>query len=71
MNGNTNNNLHEHLPNFLVNILFSFPSGDKLINLLLGEYNSIITYYQNAVDTKKAEFCLSINNTLKVEKHIG
>ena len=53
INSNTNNNLHEQLPNFLVNILFSLPSSDKLINLFLGEYNSQITYYQNAVDTKK------------------
>ena len=61
----------DSLPTFFDNILYSFPSSDKLINLLLGEFNSQITYYRNPVDSKKAKFCLSTDHTFKVGKHIG
>ena len=58
-------------PKFNDDILFSFPSSDKLIDLFLGDYNTHLSYYSNAVDAKKAKFCLSTDHTFKVGKHIG
>ena len=52
-------------------VLFSFPSSDKLIDLFLGDYKQSELHYQNAVANKNTSFCLSTDHTFKVGKNIG
>ena len=59
------------LPEFIENILFSFPSSDKLIDLFLVEFKSNERLYHSAVENESATFCLSTDHTFKISKHIG
>ena len=76
MKANLSQNGPEHeelwtLPEFTENLLFSFPSSDKLIDLFLGDFKSNERLYHSAVENKSATFCLSTDHTFKIGKHIG
>ncbi len=55
---------------FYSNTLFSFPSNDKLIQIVLEHYESVKHVYFSKMQTLTGTV-FSIDHTFKVSKHVG
>jgi hypothetical protein len=64
------NNVNEHLESFYSNVLYSFPSNDKLMHIFLSHYEKVKHGFVLAMENLRGTV-LSFDHTFKVSKHVG